>query len=65
MKSGLVIFALFTIFCIIVPLVFSPFSVNSYLAFIITKIVFLLLFSAGLLAIFTYLVYLLKWDDNH
>ena len=65
MKSGLVIFALFTIFCIIVPLVFSPFSVNSYLAFIITKIVFLLLFSVGLLALFTSLVYLLTWDDNH
>ena len=65
MKSGLVIFALFTILCIIVPLVFSPFSVNSYPAFIIAKIVFLLLFSVGLLAIFIYLVYLLKWDDNH
>ncbi|MEE1369168.1 MAG: hypothetical protein UF405_02355 [Acutalibacteraceae bacterium] len=65
MKSGLVIFALFTVFCIIVPLAFSPFSVNSYLAFIITKIVFLVLFSVGLLAIFSYLTYLLKWDDNH
>lgn len=65
MKSGLVIFALFTVFCIIVPLAFSPFSVNSYLAFIITKIVFLILFSVGLLAIFSYLTYLLKWDDNH
>lgn len=65
MKSGLVIFALFTVFCIIMPLAFSPFSVNSHRAFIITKIVFLILFSAGLLAIFVYLLYLLKWDENH
>ena len=65
MKSGLVIFALFTVFCIIMPLAFSPFSANNYRTFIIVKIVFLLLFSAGLLAIFAYLVYLLKWDENH
>lgn len=65
MKAGLIIFALFTVFCIIMPLAFSPFSVNNYWAFVIAKIISLLLFSAGLVAIFIYLVYLLKWDENH
>lgn len=64
MKSGLIIFALFTIACIIMPLVFSPFSVTSYQDFIKVKILFLTLFSVGLLTIFAYLVYLLKWDEN-
>lgn len=65
MKSGLIVFALFTIACIIMPLVFSPFSVDSYQDFIVTKIIFLTLFSAGLLAIFAYLVHLLRWDEKH
>lgn len=64
MKSGLIIFALFTFFCIIMPLAFSPFSVDNYRLFIMTKISFLILFGVGLLAIFAYLVYLLKWNED-
>lgn len=64
MGIGLLIFALFTIFCIIIPLGCSPFSTDSYKAFIIAKSVFLGLFVIGLIAIFGYLVYLLKWNQD-
>ena len=64
MKSGLVIFALFTIFCIIAPLIASPFATESYQMFAITKVVFLGLFGIGLISIFGYLVYLLKWNED-
>ena len=64
MGLGLLIFALFTIFCIIIPLGCSPFSTDSYKAFIIAKSVFLGLFLIGLIAIFGYLVYLLKWNQD-
>lgn len=64
MGLGLLIFALFTIFCIIIPLGCSPFSTDSYKAFIIAKSVFLGLFVIGLIAIFGYLVYLLKWNQD-
>lgn len=64
MGLGLLIFALFTIFCIIIPLGCSPFSTDSYKAFIIAKSVFLGLFVIGLIAIFGYLVYLLKWNQG-
>lgn len=62
MKLGLVIFALFTICCIIAPLIASPFATESYKAFVIVKAVFLGLFGIGLISIFGYLVYLLKWN---
>lgn len=64
MGIGLLIFALFTILCIIIPLGCSPFSTDSYKAFIIAKSVFLGLFVIGLIAIFGYLVYLLKWNQD-
>lgn len=64
MKSGLVIFVLFTICCIIVPLIASPFATDTYENFVIMKAVFLGLFGIGLLSIFSYLVYLLKWDKD-
>lgn len=64
MKLGLVIFALFTICCIIAPLIASPFTTESYQIYVITKAVFLGLFGMGLLSIFGYLVYLLKWDKD-
>ena len=64
MGIGLLIFALFTILCIIIPLGCSPFSTDSYKAFIIAKSVFLGLFLIGLIAIFGYLVYLLKWNQD-
>lgn len=64
MGLGLLIFALFTIFCIIIPLGCSPFSTDSYKDFIIAKGVFLGLFVIGLITIFGYLVYLLKWNQD-
>lgn len=64
MKLGLVIFALFTICCIIAPLIASPFATESHQIFVITKVVFLGLFGIGLISIFGYLVYLLKWNKD-
>lgn len=64
MKLGLVIFALFAICCIIAPLIASPFVTDSYKVFVITKVVFLGLLGIGLISIFGYLVYLLKWNKD-
>ena len=64
MKAGLVIFALFAVACIIVPLAMSPCYTDSLCEFWIIKLTILILFIAGLAAIFGYLVYLLRWKEN-
>lgn len=64
MKLGLLIFALFTACCIIAPLVASPFATESYNDFVKAKVIFLGLFGIGLISIFGYLIYLLKWNQG-
>ena len=62
--GGLVVFALFSILCIVLPLAFSPFSTACYNYYLIAKIVFLSIFILGLVGVFVYLVWLLKWNDK-
>lgn len=64
MGLGLLIFALFTLFCIIAPLIFCPLSTENYKIYVIAKSIFLTLFGIGLISIFGYLLYLLKWNNN-
>ena len=64
MVLGLVIFAMFTLCCIIAPLIASPFTTENHTAFVVAKSVFLGLFGIGLTSIFGYLVYLLKWEKD-
>ncbi|MCD7723964.1 MAG: hypothetical protein LUI12_00160 [Clostridiales bacterium] len=64
MWLGLCIFAVFSILCIILPLAFTPFSTEDVYYYLLVKTVFIALFSLGLIAIFLYLVYLLRWDDR-
>ena len=61
MKIGLAIFALFSVFCIIVPLGMSPFTTDNILWYNCVKWIVTGLFVAGLASIFGYLIYLLSW----
>lgn len=64
MKTGLIIFAIFAIICIIIPLAMSPWNTESLCTFWLVKSIILILFVVGLVAIFAYLVYLLQWKNN-
>lgn len=64
MKAGLIIFAFFSLFCIVLPLVLSPLSVDSLCTFWILKSLILVLLVAGLFSVFTYLAFLLNWGEN-
>lgn len=64
MKSGLAIFALFSVFCIIVPLGMSPFTTDNVLWYNWVKRIIMGLFVLGLVSIFSYLIYLLSWKNK-
>ena len=64
MRTGLVIFVLFALACIITPLAMSPRYTDDLWIFWKIKIIILFLFITGLIAIFGYLVYLLGWKEN-
>ena len=59
--AGLWIFGIFSAMCIILPLIFSPFTTDSFPLFAIVKGIFLLIFTSGLTSVFWYLIWLLKW----
>ena len=64
MALGLVIFALFSLLCIVCPLVCSPFQTSNYHQYLATKITTISIFTLGLIAIFGYLIWLLHWKPN-
>lgn len=61
MRAGLIIFAMFSVACIILPLVLSPFATNDLLCYNFTKWIVLIVFCLGLGSMFGYLIYLLRW----
>lgn len=63
-KIGFLIFVLFSAFCIVLPLVFTPFRTDDYCLFLCLKITFISVFVLGLLAIFSYLISLLKFTKK-
>ena len=58
---GIVIFALFSLLCIVAPLFITPFSTDSYACFVIVKYGVLFVFTCGLSSVFGYLIWLLRW----
>ena len=64
MLLGLVIFALFSLLCIVAPLLLTPFSTDSFACFAIVKYSALFVFAAGLFSIFGYLIWLLRWKEK-
>lgn len=64
MLLGLVIFALFSLLCIVAPLLLTPFFTDSYAYFAIVKYGMLLVFTCGLSSIFGYLIWLLRWKGK-
>ncbi len=63
-KIGLSVFGAFSLLCIILPLFFCPFKTDNFKCYLACKIVFIVIFTIGLLMIFLYLVYLLKWEKK-
>lgn len=64
MVEGLVVFGIFSVLCIILPLCFSPFSTTDYNVYRIVKAAFIVVFSLGLISIFSYLIWLLNWKQH-
>ena len=64
MRAGLILFALFSVSCIIFPLSLVPLCVENYCVFVVCKVAVIAVFSLGLIAIFCYLVFLLNWKDD-
>ena len=64
MKTGLVVFALFSLLCIVFPLSLSPFSTDNACTAWLLKLLILVLFTAGLTGIIRYLVSLLRWKES-
>ena len=64
MLLGLVIFALFSLLCIVAPLLLTPFFTESFECFAIVKCSVLVVFAAGLFSIFGYLIWLLRWREK-
>ena len=63
MVEGLVVFGIFSVLCIILPLCFSPFVTTDYNVYRSVKAAFIVVFSLGLFSIFRYLIWLLKWKQ--
>ena len=64
MKSGLVLFAVFSIVNIVFPLCLLPYSIDNYRSYLYLKIFVIFAFSLGLASIMCYLVYLLHWTER-
>ena len=66
MEAAMIIFALFSVACIITPLAMSPRYTESLRTFWVIKTIILGFFIIGLIAIFVYLFFLLQWKyDSH
>ena len=63
-KAGIIVFALFSIFCIIIPLLLSPFSTDSLCLAWVLKILIIALFAGGLTGIVIYFVKMFNWKEG-
>lgn len=62
-SNGLNIFGCFSLACIVLPLMLSPFETTSIYLFWFVKIFFIASFSLGLLSTFLYMKKLLNWPE--
>lgn len=64
MKGSIIIFALFSLVDIVIPLVFTPFITECYKYYVTIKICVITIFTISLLAIFIYFIILTKWKPE-
>ena len=55
LKNGFWIFGIFIASCVLLPLVFTPFTTESHTAYMIMKVVFMLIFGSGLFSVLLYI----------
>lgn len=60
-KLGFLVFAIFTILCVVAPLCFVPFKTENYGVYLAVLYSFIGIFILGLVSVFLYLLYLLSW----
>lgn len=63
-SDGLNIFGLFSLICIVPPLILTPFETTNIYLFWFIKIFFIASFSLGLLSTFLYMKKLLNWPES-
>ena len=64
MKKSLLVFVVFSLFGVILPLILIPFQTESYRVFVMVKIVSILLFAGCLAYAYYYFLYLLRWKNR-
>lgn len=64
LKNGFWIFGIFIASCVLLPLVFTPFTTESHTAYMIMKVVFMLIFGSGLFSVLLYIRKLLPTFKN-
>lgn len=63
MIAGLWVFGLFALICVIAPIMLTPFATENYSCYLTIKLIAIGLFTAGMLAIFIFLVSLMRWKN--
>lgn len=64
MKKGLLVFVVFTLLGVFVPLALVPFTTDRFTLFVGVKVTVLLLFGGCLAYVYYYLLYLLNWKQK-
>ena len=64
MKKGLIIFCLYSISSIVIPLTLIPFTTYDYQLFIYVKMAIIISFCIGLSAVFIYFIILMYWKKE-
>ncbi len=59
LKNGFWLFGAFILCCVLLPLILTPFMTESYIVFVIVKVLFLSIYGAGLLSVLLYIKRLL------
>lgn len=60
LKKGFWVFGVFILFCVLLPLVFTPFMTGNYVIYVVAKVLFLLFFGIGLYSVLFYIKMLLS-----
>lgn len=64
MKRGLLVFVVFSIFGVLLPMTLTPFKTDSYPLYLTVKTTVIFLFAGCLLFAYSYFLYLLRWRNK-
>lgn len=64
MKMSLLVFVVFSVFGVLIPMTLMPFQTENFSHFIMTKVTVILLFAGCLAYAYRYFLYLLRWKNK-